>query len=259
MEKDKYLLGSVHNALTVMDLLSRHKSMSLAELHRQMDLDKSSVFRTLYTLEKGGYVEKTPDARYSLGMKFLYYGSLVADRQDLVAAARPYMQRLTAGCKLAAHLGRLNHSRVVTLHKEEPPYDIQVTARVGMSAPAHATAMGRAILSGLTEAQLEALLEGTAFKRYSDHSILSLEELRAALAAVRREGYAWEKDDRFPGFGSIACPLFDHTGRVCAAVGVVGMTRTIQEQWETCIAETKRTAAELSAALGWEGGASGPG
>ena len=92
-------------------------------------------------------------------MKFLYYGTLVAAQQDIVTAARPALQNLTLRCKLAVHLSCLNQERIVTICKEESPYDIQVTARVGMNAPAYATAMGQAILAFLPEKQLDVLLK----------------------------------------------------------------------------------------------------
>ena len=69
MEKDRYLLSSLNNALCLLDLLSHASSLSLAELTHLSGMDKASVFRSLYTLEKNGYVQKLPEARYRLGMK----------------------------------------------------------------------------------------------------------------------------------------------------------------------------------------------
>ena len=250
MEKDKYLLHSVHNALELVDLLSHYHDLSLAELSRLSGFDKSSAFRLLYTLEKSGYVEKTEETRYRLGMKFLYYGNLVAARQDIITVARPILQHLAMRCKLAVHLGTLNEGRVVTIHKEESPYDIQVTARVGMNAPAYTTAMGRAILAYLPGESLTLLLERTSFKRYSPNSITSADELRRMLAEVRRTGWASDVDDRFPGFGSIACPVFDHTGSAVAAVGVVGMARDILDRRDSYLTELKGAAEAISAAMG---------
>ena len=171
MEKDRYLLSSLNNALCLLDLLSHASSLSLAELTHLSGMDKASVFRSLYTLEKNGYVQKLPEARYRLGMKFLYYGNLVAAQQDIVTAARPALQNLTLRCKLAVHLSCLNQERIVTICKEESPYDIQVTARVGMNAPAYATAMGQAILAFLPEKQLDVLLNRYTYKRHRPESM----------------------------------------------------------------------------------------
>lgn len=252
MEKDKYLLNSVNNALSLLDLLSHHRQLSLADISRLSGLDKSVAFRTMYTLEKNGYVDKSEDAQYCLGMKFLYYGNLVATRQDILSVARPMLQQLSINCKLAAHLGSLSGERVVTICKEESPYDIQVTARVGMNAPAYATAQGRAILAYLPELVLDDLISRFQFKTYSPRSITTVDQLKKLLAEVRRTGYAEDIDDRFPGFGSIACPIFDHTGMVTAAVGVVGLTQDIQSRQDGYLVELMYTAQTISALLGYK-------
>lgn len=250
-EKDKYLLSSLNNALSLLDLLSHYKCLTLAQVAQLSGLDKSVVFRCLYTLEKNGYVEKDTDGQYSLGIKFLYYGGLVLQRQDITEVARPYLQSLTLKCKIAAHLANLNGSRVVTIQKEESPYDIQVTARVGMNAPAHTTAMGRVLLAWTPEEQLTVILSQLQFKRYSPASLTSEAELRRYLMLVRQHGYATDIDDRFPGFGSIACPIFDHTGSITAAVGLVGLSQTIRTNQGTFCQELSQAALDISQALGY--------
>lgn len=251
MEKDKYLLGSLNTALGLLDTLGHCDKLSLADISARAGVNKSVAFRCLYTLEKNGFVEKTGDAQYTLGIKFLYYGNLLAARQDVVAIARPSLQQLAAKCKLAAHLSNLNRDRVVTIYKEESPYDIQVTARVGMNAPAYTTAMGRAILAHLPEQQLSDLLVGYKYRQYSPRSITSSEECRTLLSEVRRQGYATDYDDRFPGFGSVACPIFDHTGSVAAAVGLVGLAQTIQTNEMKYVADVKETAQMISNLWGY--------
>lgn len=124
MEKAQYLLGSVIKVLERLDLLSHHNRLSLAELSRLSGVDKTAAFRSMYTLEKYGYVEKLPGTSYRLGIKFLYYGNLVSIRRDVVALVWPFLQQLAIECKLAAHLGSLHGDRVVTIHKEESPYDL---------------------------------------------------------------------------------------------------------------------------------------
>ena len=90
MEKDRYLLSSLNNALCLLDLLSHASSLSLAELTHLSGMDKASVFRSLYTLEKNGYVQKLPEARYRFGLRRLrrVYGQGAAGREDHRVGAR---------------------------------------------------------------------------------------------------------------------------------------------------------------------------
>lgn len=250
MEEDKYLLGSVGNALKLMDLLSHYSALSLAKLTELSGLNKSVVFRTMYTLTEYEYVEKTDGGDYRLGIKFLFYGGIVLAGQDIISIARPFLRSLAAESKQAAHLSALHSERVVTIAKEESPHDIQVTARIGMNTRVHVTAQGRAILAFLSEEERKAILQSTVYKQYSSHSVLDAPTLLTILEDVRRKGYATDYDDRFPGFGSIACPVFDHTGQVCAAVGVVGISTNLCRQEEQMAGLVKRCAADISSAMG---------
>lgn len=251
MEKDRYLLSSVNNTLSLLELFAHHSSLSLAELSRMSSFDKASLFRMLYTLEKNGFVIKNEDARYSLGLKLLHYGGLVAARQDVITQAKPFMQEFSQRTGLAAHLGRLSQGRVVTVHIEDPPYDIQVTARVGMNAPAYSTAMGRVLLAYLPKEEYETLCQKFSFKQYSSASVKNADELTDLLGKVRRQGWAMDLDERFPGFGSLAVPVFDYSGRCVAAVGLVTLAQNVrQNQLEYC-AHLMELAPDISHALGY--------
>ncbi|MCD8007252.1 MAG: IclR family transcriptional regulator [Oscillospiraceae bacterium] len=250
MEKDPYQLSTVTNSLAVMDTLSHYKSLSLAELQRQTGQGKSSLFRILCTLEKNGYIEKIDGPRYRLGYKFFYYGMLVEMRQDLVTVARPLLQKLAYSTKMTIHMGTLNRDRVVTICKEESPYDIQVTARIGSNAPAYASAMGQAILAYLPEEKREALIKGYTYKKYSDHSILNADECRRMLDEVRECGYGTDVDDRFTGFGSVACPVFDYSGEPVGAIGTVAIAQKIIAQKDIFLPELRETANAISKQMG---------
>ncbi|MFR3758594.1 helix-turn-helix domain-containing protein, partial [Hungatella sp.] len=69
-----YILSSVNNALKILDLLSVRDNIGATEIGRLLELDKSTVFKLLYTLEQRDYVLKTESAKYCLGYKFKNYG-----------------------------------------------------------------------------------------------------------------------------------------------------------------------------------------
>ena len=249
-DKDKYLLSSVNNTLRLLDVLAAGGSMSLAELARETGQDKASLFRMMHTLEVNGFVAKDADARYSLGLKLLYLGGSVVARQDLTEVARPRMLAFCREKGLSVHLGRLSGTRVVATDVETPMNDLQVTGRVGMSARVHSTAMGRAILANLPEAEVEALLPSFKYVAYTDRSLTSADELRRVLARVRADGYATDINDRYQGFGSIAAPIFDFSGRCVAACGIVTLAQAVEENLDEYASGVRELAAAISADLG---------
>ena len=68
--------------------------MGVAEISKELNLGKASVFRMLYTLEKKDYIHKTSDAKYKLGIKFAHYGTIVLERQNVLSVIKPYLQKL---------------------------------------------------------------------------------------------------------------------------------------------------------------------
>lgn len=252
MKNDPYLLQSVNNTLSLLDIFSHYRHLTLAQLTRLTPFDKASLFRMLHTLEKNGLLTRSGEG-YSLGLKLLHYGGLVAARQDVVAQAKPFMQDFCQRTGLSTHLGRLSQGRVVTVHIEDPPYDIQVTARVGMSAPAYATAMGRVLLAHLPAEELEKQCAGFVYKRYSPTSLQDRAQLDELLAQVLQQGWACDMNDRFPGFAGLAVPVFNCSGRCVAAVGLVTLAQNVEMNREQYLAELRQLGPDISRALGWSG------
>jgi IclR family pca regulon transcriptional regulator len=95
-----------------------------------------------------------------------------------------------------------------------------VAINVGTLFPAYATSMGRVLLAGLPEDKLEDYLAGVHLDQLTERTVSSAEELRAALAQVRRQGYALVDQELEAGLRSLAAPVRDKRGRVIAAVNI---------------------------------------
>ena len=242
---DKYLLSSVNNTLSLLDTLASKGPMTLAELDRATSFGKTSLFRMLHTLEVNGFICKDAEARYSLGLKLLYLGSSVIARQDLVDIARPRLRAFCTEQGLSTHLARLSGSRAMTIDVETPVRDLQVTGRVGMSPRAYSTAMGRAMLANLPEDERAEHLRNATYVAYTKSSVKNEDDLLRLLEQVKFDGYALDIDDRYPGFGSIAAPIFDYRGICVAACGVVALSQTISERKD----ELAKSVVELAGAI----------
>lgn len=251
MDNDKYLLSSVDHTLSLVELLAHHDEMTLAEIIRDSGYDKSSTFRMLYTLVQNQIVEKTDDGHYKLGIKLLYYASKVLQRQDTLTVAKPFMKILSQQLNMPILFGQLSGNRILTIHIEDEVAGPHVTGRMGMNASAHTTAMGRICLASMDDEARSAVLDTLHFKRYSDHSVLSRQELEPVLHEAQVNGYAMDIDDRYPGFGSIAVPLRDFNGTCVAALGIVSTTAEISNRKEGLISAMKDTASKVNEALGY--------
>jgi DNA-binding IclR family transcriptional regulator len=214
------VLSSVSKALALLDAFSAEKpELTLSELSRRVGAHKSSTFRLLSTLEAHGFVQRSPAGRgYRLGWKPLELAGRL--RYGLRELAAPYLEKLAERSGEIVHLSVLDGADIVYLDKHGRSQPLTVSTRVGGRSPAHASAMGKALLAGLPPAALRRLLGGRRLKRFTPTTITEPRRLARELQAIRRQGFALDNEETFPGIRCVAAPLRDQEGRVLAAVSV---------------------------------------
>lgn len=252
MSDDKYLLSSVSTALGILDLLSRHAELGVAEINKELGINRSSVFKMLYTLEKGGYLQKTANAKYKLGIKFAHYGAIVLERQDEVAIAKPFLQSLRDRFNETTHLAILdNDFNIIFIDKELSNSTIQMSSRIGAKLPAHCTANGKALLAGNLTPESEAVLRTLPLRRSNANTITDNEVLLAELKRIRAQGYAIDAEESEVGLTCYSAPLFNIHGTAIAAISISGPTKRMKQNKKALIAAVKEAAAQISKELGY--------
>lgn len=169
-----YILSSVNNALKILDLLSVRDNIGATEIGRLLELDKSTVFKLLYTLEQRDYVLKTESAKYCLGYKFKNYGNIVSERQNLVDVAKPFMHALYEQLHETVCLAELNtNGKAIVTALMEGDTPKHVRSRVGYEMGSYDNANGKLLLANLSDhMQHEILSRIHLAPPYSAHHCL---------------------------------------------------------------------------------------
>ena len=252
-KKDKYLLSSVNNALKVLDFLGVRDSASMTEVCRGCNLDKTSVFKLLYTLERKDYVYKNPQGKYKLGVKFMNYGEHVAERQDLVEVAMPYMKTLKNNIQQPVYLGTLNtNGRVIILHKEKTDSLDSADTRIGFEMDAYTNSLGKVLLSQLNAPILQGLVEQYRFRPYTPKTIRSAPALYEVLEEIKTLGFCLDSDEQYLGHSSISAPIFNSHKQCVAGIGIVYPTSLVEEKKVEYAAQVLPIARDISEQLGYQ-------
>jgi DNA-binding IclR family transcriptional regulator len=217
------LLSSVVKTLRVLEAFSTERQeLSTSELSRLLGMDKSSVSRIVVTLQHQGYLNRNGlNGRYRLGAKLIDLGNQVLqryDRLDLGETAAPYLRELSNRIREVVHLGILDRAEVVTLKKMDGGQIVTVDTKVGGRYPAHACALGKVLLAGLSQDERVDILDGTTLTRRTPNTIVELPALMDELVKVRRKGYADEDEESFLGICCVAAPIKGPDGTVLAAL-----------------------------------------
>lgn len=250
----RYQIRAVERALDLLSTFSTSEpELSLTELSARLDLNPSSTFRLLMTLQPHGYLEQNPDNRkYRLGVACLELGSVFLNKSDIRKEALPIMSGLRDDCKETIHLARLAGSEVVYLEKLDGLLPIGIMgSRVGGRAPAHCTGLGKAMLAYKPENEIRQLCAEADLRRFTSNTITDLGELLGELACIRERGYAIDNEEHEPGVKCVAVPIWNYRQNVVGAISVSGpagrIDRAIAER--ELVARVKEAGQAISSRL----------
>ncbi|MGH7898581.1 MAG: IclR family transcriptional regulator, partial [Candidatus Binatia bacterium] len=219
-----YQVQVLDRAVTILEALAaRDGDLSLYELAANLDLHKSTIHRLLMVLERHRLVERgTESGKYGLGLKLFELGNKAIARLGLAERARPHLERLVAEAGETAHLCILDDGEVLYLEKVEPSRTVRVPSNVGQRNPAHCTAVGKALLAHLADAELDSVIRSRGLKAYTRNTITNPALLKRELRAIRQRGYAVDDEEIDEGLRCIGAPVRDFSGKVVASMSIAG-------------------------------------
>jgi len=194
---------SADRTLDVLEALASATTRpTLGELARSLGIPKSSLHGVLRTLLARGWVH-SDGTRFALGLAALRVGAAYVETDDTVLHLQPVLDDLSHRFGETVHLGRLDGPDVVYLAKRESVHPLRLFSAIGRRLPAHATALGKALLARRPDPQVAALLPDP-LPRLTDRTLTSLDALLDELATTRRVGYAVDHEENSDGIVCVA-------------------------------------------------------
>jgi DNA-binding IclR family transcriptional regulator len=245
---------SAERLLDVLELLARHtRPVPTMTIARECAIPKSSAHQLLNVMRARHFVTYYEAERaWGLGVAAFEIGSAYLRSEPLQRLGRPILAELTQRARETSHLAILHGTEVLYIDKEEAAGPApKLVTEIGVRLPAHLTAVGRAVLAQLPEAQVRALYAQQPLVHRTGLGPTNVDELLRALAAIRRSGFAHEDQMVTPGISCIGAAVLSHEGVVVAAVGVTYVSAQRSSDEVAHLAELVRgMAARLSANLG---------
>ena len=254
MPQSSYIIESLQRGLRVLALFTRETpSLSLTEIKEAAELNKTTAFRIVSTLETTGYLERDPETkRYRLSLKVLQLGFTAVSSLEFRDIARPYLRQLSQDTDETVSLSVLDGMSVVYVDRVRRQQIVGVVLGIGSRIPAQCGSMGKVMLAHLPPEELAQRLN-RALTPCTPHSIVDRAAFEAELAQVREQGYALNDEELEIGLRAVAAPIWDHTNHAVAAINVTGSVRTISRQRmiDELAPKVKDTAVHISHALGY--------
>ncbi len=198
---------------------AEHRALGLSEVARAAGLTRAATRRFLLTLVALGYVSSA-DGRFSLTPRVLELGYAYLSALTLPEVAQPHMETLVDQLNESSSVSVLDDTEIVYVARVPTRRIMSINLAVGTRLPAYATSMGRVLLAGLPADELDARLARIELRPLSPRTITDRDRLRAALDAVREQGWAAVDQELEEGLRSLAVPIHDTAGTVVAALNV---------------------------------------
>lgn len=216
-------LSSVANAMRLLKVFSDDDfEIGVSDLAKRLGLAKSTVHRLASTLVRERILERSPrDGKYRLGLVLFELGALVRRKMDVSAEARPQLKALMERTGETVHLAVLDDHSVLYVNRIESRRAIRMGFGLGVRAPLHCTALGKALLAFQPEAVIDEVIAHGLPSR-TVNTITGSQAFRQELAGVRARGYAIEDEEIEAGMRSIATAVRNDSGDVVAAIGIAG-------------------------------------
>lgn len=241
------LAGAVKSAdrvLAIIEYLSDAGSAPFSQIVRDLGLPNSSGHQLLQTALSRRFVDFDEHTRmFRLGSRIWEVAQNYSVSEDLVSIAKPFMDELTASTKETVQLARLDGLNNIYLAISESPHVMKLVSSVGGKLPAHTTGLGKVLLAGLDDEEIDARLEGVELERFTSRTITDHAALKKELSKVRRQGFGEDEEEYVVGCRCIAMPVRDTQGTVISALSVSVPTPRYTP------AGARTVSAELSAAV----------
>jgi IclR family KDG regulon transcriptional repressor len=232
-------------------LAQSDQSLSISEISRKLNLNKSTVFNIVHTLEALDVLEHGRDGKFNFGTYLYRLGNDSGRRADLIRTVRPYLNEIATNSCFSAFLGIRSGLKAVIVDKVEAAVDIKVSSEVGMRLPLLAGASGKALLSQLSDSHIDQILAAQKLKKYTSLTTVDKNEYRAAILRVRDEGIALDMGEYIEGIVAAAIPMKTHRENLQAAIWAVGLKRHHSEGgFAALLGRLKRIAADLDIRFG---------
>lgn len=246
---DRYTVPALMRGLQLLMLFNRdERELTGAEISRRLELPRASVFRMLQTLEQGGFVERVGDgAYYKLGLAVLRLGFEFLASMELTEHGRPVIEALRDQCGYSAHVVVRDARDVVFIAKVAGRSALFHSIQVGARLPAHATVLGRLLLSDLDLNALRQLYPEPELPKYTPRTPATVEQLKQLIDQDRANGYGVSQGGFESGISTIAAPVFNDRGEVAAAVSITVPAQQVQPgELEVLVNQVREAAAQLT-------------
>jgi DNA-binding IclR family transcriptional regulator len=191
------VVSAVSYAMQVLEALAdEREGLSVSELSARCSLNKGSIARILITLEHSAHVLQDPaTGRYHLSLRTVSIANRHLDRLGFPTLIQPVLNELARATGELAQLSAAHADRLYVIAKAEGDNRIRVESLLGREIALHASATGKAWLSGLPRDEMLRILSLADRRKLMPATVTQLSVLEKEIEEARERGYAVQREE----------------------------------------------------------------
>jgi len=212
--------------LDIIELIEDKGHIGIRDISAKTGYPPATVHRIITVLVERGYLRQNQNKNYCLSTRFLELADRVTEQFDIVAIAKPHLERLGEETGENVNLCVLDDLVVVYIyHIHSQKNTLQTFTRLGARVALHGTGVGKVFLSCMNNDELKKFFNRTKFEQYTSRTITNKDSMIKELSMIQKQGYAVDNEEKEDGVRCVAAAIRDHNNLVCAAISISGVAQ----------------------------------
>jgi DNA-binding IclR family transcriptional regulator len=220
-------IKGVKRVSDILRLLREGGKLTVSDISTKLGFTRGTIHAYLATLEQEGWVIKDNSSQYSLSLQYIKFAESKRNSIENYEVIKDEVIKISEESGERIQFAVEEDGKAVVVFRAQGERAIKTAINVGDYVDMHSTAVGKAILSYLSEEKVGSIIQRHGLTKMTEKTITSKDELIEELEQIQQQGFALDDEERISGIRCIATPLFKENDDVFGSISVSAPAKRI--------------------------------
>lgn len=214
-------ISSIKKSINILKRLAeRPYEMTVLELSKELQINRSTVHRIITTLKEEFLVLQNPyNKKYYLGPTAYHIGASYVSSINNYDQVRNILNEIALEINQSVGFVKLEGERIINIYEIESYQPVRIGYRQGKYYPIHCGAYGKCTMAFFEpKERLKEIVYSTELVKNTPNTITNPEKLLKEYEKIRNDGYAISDEENLIGLIGIGAPIFNANGKIIGTI-----------------------------------------